>query len=110
MRDRRSVAGVLFGAGLIPEDAECQQRGPDGAVPGDDRVDDVTVRPQIISVETQGVYGGGPSLLENRDLIVEIIGSAGRQDHGGTGRKTPRYLQPDLAAPTEDHEKLAHRA
>jgi hypothetical protein len=107
VRDGGGVPGVLFGAGLIAEDAECQDCGADGAVPGDDRVDDAAVSREVVGIESHSVHGIGAGMFEDGDLRAEVVWSAGGEHHGDSRSQPLRQLHPDLASTPEDNEQIA---
>ena len=103
------MPGVLLRAGLVAQDAERQHRGADRAVLGDDRIDQRCVGRKVVGVEFAHVHGGGSCLPHGRDLVVELVGATGRQQHGRAGRQPRGQLEPDLAAATENHDQLRAR-
>ena len=109
VHDRRGVPGVLLGAGLVAQDAERQHRGADRAVLGDDRVDQRCMGRKVVGVEFTHVHGGGARLPHGRDLLVELVGAAGRSTTVAPDASRVRQLQPDLAAATENHDQLRAR-
>ena len=109
MQHRRGVRGVLLGAGLVAEHAECQHRRADRAVVGHDRGHQRRVRGQFVGVELANVDLGRTCLLEGGDLLGQPVGTAGGQHHGCAWRQQLREFDADLAAATENHHRSAAR-
>jgi hypothetical protein len=103
------VPGVLLRAGLVAQDAERQQRGADRAVLGDDRFDQWRMGREVVGIEFAHVHSGGTGGPHGRDLVVELVGATGRQQHGRAGRQPRGQLDPDLAAAAENHDQPAVR-
>ena len=109
VHDRRGVRGVVFGAGLVAEDAERQHRGADRAVLGDDRRDQRAVRGQVVGVELAHVHRRRARRPHGRDLLVELVGAPRRQHHGRAGGQPRGQLDADLAAAAENHDQPSAR-
>ena len=102
VHDGHGVGGVDLGARLIAEDPEGQHRGADRAVIGNDRGDQRAVRSQIVGVEVPGLHRRGTGGKAERDLLVEPVGGAGRQDQRRPGRQPLGKFDTDLAAATQN--------
>ena len=61
VHDGGGVGGVLFGAGLVAEDAEGEHDDVERAVLGDDLLEEGAVRGEVVGVEVGGFDGFGPA-------------------------------------------------
>jgi len=67
------------------------------------------VRGQIVGVELPGMHRRGTGSKARRDLLVEPVGGAGRQDHRRPGSQPPSKLNADLAAATQNQYRTRAR-
>ena len=93
---------VGFGAMLIAENAERDDRRADGSVIGCDRLDERRVRLRCIGVELDGDDVVGARRAHRGDLLVEVVGPARGKDDAAACDEPLRERDPDLAASTEE--------
>ena len=102
--DLKCMRHIGFGASLVAEDAERDDRDPDRPVSFGQRRDQRWMAVGVVRVEGDGVYLGCTGIEQSCGLGHEVVGTAGRQDDGPSGCEARRGGDADLAAAAEQHE------
>ena len=76
---------------------------------GHDRLDQRAVRRQVVGVEFPHVHGGGAGGPHGRDLLLEPVGSPGREHDRRAAGQPQGEFGADLAAAAENHDESATR-
>jgi hypothetical protein len=64
---------------------------------------------EVVGIEFTYMHSGGARRPDGCDLLIERVGATGREQDGRAGRKPGGQLQPDLAAPSENHDQPSAR-